>query len=128
MNGKPKLDGVEFKVFTNGPAAIQNLKSGQLDLLDDLTVATKLIPSIKEDANLTVISNPGMGYQGIHLNTTKEPFTNKYLRAAVDGAIDRETIIKVLMDGYASPANSPSLQVIWPMGIRTRLISQILQN
>ncbi|MGQ7887194.1 ABC transporter substrate-binding protein [Paenibacillus sp. WC2504] len=106
-NGKPKLDGVEFKVFTNGPAAIQNLKSGQLDLLDDLTVATKLIPSIKEDANLTVISNPGMGYQGIHLNTTKEPFTNKYLRAAVDRAIDRDTVIKVLMDGYASPANSP---------------------
>jgi peptide/nickel transport system substrate-binding protein len=106
-NGKPKLDGVEFKVFTNGPAAIQNLKSGQLDMLDDLTVATKLIPSIKDDANLTVISNTGMGYQGIHLNVTKEPFTNKYLRQAINQAIDRDAVVKVLLDGFGSPANSP---------------------
>jgi peptide/nickel transport system substrate-binding protein len=106
-NGKPKLDGVDFKVFTNGPAAIQNLKSGQLDIVDDLTVATKLIPSVKDDPNLQVISDTGMGYQGVHLNVTQEPFTNKYLREAVDRAIDREAFVKVLLDGYGTPANSP---------------------
>jgi peptide/nickel transport system substrate-binding protein len=104
-NGQAKLDELTYKVFTNGTAAVQNLRSGMLDIMD--TVPVKEIPAIKNDANLTLIANAGMGYQGIYLNNTKEPFTNKYLRQAVDRAIDREAVIKVLFDGYGLPAHSP---------------------
>ncbi|MCK9910813.1 ABC transporter substrate-binding protein, partial [Microbacteriaceae bacterium K1510] len=41
------------------------------------------------------------------LNNTKEPFNNKYLRLAVDRAIDRDAVIKVLFDGYGLSAHSP---------------------
>jgi peptide/nickel transport system substrate-binding protein len=104
-NGPVKLDEVNFKVFTNGTAAVQNLKSGQLDFLSD--VPTKEIPGVKSDSKLTIMTNPGMGYQGINLNTTQEPFTNKYLRQAVNKAIDRDTLSKVVFDGNVVPANSP---------------------
>ncbi|WP_274651970.1 ABC transporter substrate-binding protein [Paenibacillus humicola] len=107
-NGAPKLDEINYKVFTDGPAMVQNLRSGQIDIASDLNGAIKLIPSIKDDtANFTIISESGMGFQGIHLNVTKGPFTNKYLREAVDRAIDRDAFVKVLFDGYASPGNSP---------------------
>jgi peptide/nickel transport system substrate-binding protein len=62
---------------------------------------------VKNDANLTAVTEANMGYQGIYLNNTKEPFTNQYLRQAVDRAIDRDAVVKVLFDGYGSPAWSP---------------------
>ncbi|MEX2104269.1 MAG: ABC transporter substrate-binding protein, partial [Bacilli bacterium] len=104
-NGIVAIDELNYKVFTNGTAAVQNLRSGMLDITDSVPI--KEIPVVEKDANLTVVAEPGMGYQGFYINTTKEPFTNKYLRQAVDQSIDRETVVKVLFDGYALAANSP---------------------
>jgi peptide/nickel transport system substrate-binding protein len=104
-NGKVKVEEINFKVFTNGTAKVQNLRSGMLDIIDEVPV--KEIPAIKGDANLTLVAEPGMGYQGIYLNHSKEPFNNQYLRMAVDRAIDREAVVKVLFNGYALPGYSP---------------------
>lgn len=104
-NGKPKAEEVNYKVFTNGNAKVQNLRSGMLDIIDEVPV--KEIGAIKGDANFTIMAEPGMGYQGMYLNNTKAPFDNKYLRQAVDRAIDREAVVKVLFNGYAMPAHSP---------------------
>lgn len=104
-NGKAKADELRYKVFTNGTAAVQNLRSGMLDMMD--AVPVKEIPNVKNDANLTLVADAGMGFQGIYLNNTKEPFNNKYLRLAVDRAIDRDAVIKVLFDGYGLSAHSP---------------------
>ncbi|GAA4713875.1 ABC transporter substrate-binding protein [Brevibacillus fulvus] len=103
-NGDVKLDQVNFKVFTNGTAAVQNLRSGVLDMID--SVPTKEIKGL-QDSGFNVVTEPSMGYFGFYLNMSKEPFTNKFLRQAVDRAIDREAVVKVLMEGYAEPANSP---------------------
>jgi peptide/nickel transport system substrate-binding protein len=104
-NGEVKIDELNFRVFSNGTAAVQNLRSGQLDIIDGVPV--KEIPTVEKDDKLSVIAEAGMGYQGFYMNTTKEPFTNKYLRQAVDRAIDREAVVNVLFDGYGLPANSP---------------------
>lgn len=103
-NGKPKVDEVAYKVFTSGTAKVQNLRSGMLDIIDDTPV--KEIPTIKGDANLALSAEPGLGYQGVYLNNQRPPFNNKFLREAVDRAIDREAVVKVLFDGYALPAHS----------------------
>lgn len=104
-NGEVKIDEINYKVFSNGTAAVQNLKSGQLDFVDD--VPTKEIKGLENNPNIKVVAEAGMAYQGMYLNTTQEPFTNKYLRQAVNKAIDREAFIKVVIDGYGVPANSP---------------------
>lgn len=103
-NGEVKLDEVNYKVFTNGSAKVQNLRSGMLDIIDETPV--KEIPALKADANFEMIIESGLGYQGLHLNNSRPPFDNKYLRAAVDRAIDREALVKVLFDGYAAPART----------------------
>ncbi|MBG9798435.1 ABC transporter substrate-binding protein [Brevibacillus laterosporus] len=104
-NGEVKLDTINYKVFTNQTAAVQNLRSGMLDIVDELPV--KEIPGLEKDEKFAVVAKANMGYQGLHLNVTKEPFTNKYLRQAVDRAIDREAVVKVLFDGYGLPARTP---------------------
>lgn len=103
-NGQVKIDEVNYKVFTNGTAKVQNLRSGMLDIIDDTPV--KEIPAIKGDANLQLVAESGMGYQGLYLNNSRPPFDNKYLRQAVDRAIDRDALVKVLFNGYAAPARA----------------------
>ncbi|MGG4492820.1 ABC transporter substrate-binding protein [Brevibacillus reuszeri] len=103
-NGSVKVDEVNYKVFTNGTAKVQNLRSGMLDIIDDTPV--KEIPVVKGDANLQLIAESGLGFQGIYLNNSRAPFDNKFLRQAVDHAIDREAIVKVLYNGYAAPAHT----------------------
>jgi peptide/nickel transport system substrate-binding protein len=104
-NGEVKIDELNYKVFTNGTAAVQNLKSGQLDFIDE--VPTKEIKGLENNPVGKVVAESGMAYQGFYLNTKQEPFTNKYLRQAVNKAVDREAFIKVVLDGYGAPANSP---------------------
>ncbi|MDH6351973.1 MULTISPECIES: ABC transporter substrate-binding protein [unclassified Brevibacillus] len=103
-NGAVKVDEVNYKVFTNGTAKVQNLRSGTLDIIDDTPV--KEIPVVKGDTNLQLIAESGMGFQGIYLNNSRPPFDNKFLRQAVDRAIEREAVVKVLYNGYAAPART----------------------
>ncbi|SDX18263.1 ABC transporter substrate-binding protein [Paenibacillus sp. PDC88] len=100
-----KIDEVNYKVFTNTSAAVQNLRSGVVDIIDEIPV--KEIPTVESDPNLTVVAQANMGFQGIHLNNTVGDLQNKYLRQAVDLALDREAIVKVLFDGYGAPAHTP---------------------
>lgn len=103
--GEVKLDEVNYRVFTNGSAGVQNLRSGMLDIFTD--IPPKEIPTVEQDSNLTVIAKANLGYQGVYLNTTVAPLDNKYIRQAISKAIDRELLVKALLNGYGSPANSP---------------------
>lgn len=43
----------------------------------------------------------------IHMNGSKEPFSDVEVRRALSWAIDRQTIVDVILRGYASVANGP---------------------
>lgn len=103
--GEVKLDEVNYRVFTNETAGVQNLRSGMLDILAE--IPAKEIQTVESDPNFTVIAKANLGYQGMYLNTTSETLGNKYLRQAVSKAIDRELLVKALLNGYGSAANSP---------------------
>lgn len=105
QKGLPYLDKVVYKVFTDSNVALQNQKSGQVDITADFPA--KEINNMKSDPNIKVINLPGQGYQGIHLNVSKPPFDKKELRQAVDLLIDRDAIIKVVLFGAGTPAHSP---------------------
>lgn len=103
--GEVKLDQVNYRVFTDGSAGVQNLRSGTIDIFTD--VPPKEIQTVEGDSNLVMIAKANLGYQGIYLNTTSTSLGDKYLRQAVSAAIDRELFVKALLNGYGSPANSP---------------------
>lgn len=104
QKGLPKLDGVVYKVINDSNVALMNLKSGQVDITNKFPF--KEIDNVKNDPKIGVINQDGQGYQGIHLNVTKAPFDNKYLRQAVDLLIDRDALIKVVLNGAGTPAHS----------------------
>ncbi len=105
QKGLPYLDSVTYKIMNDANVALMNLKSGQVDITNKFPY--KEIENVKNDPKISVVNEPGQGYQGIHLNTSKAPFDNKELRRAVDLMIDRDAIVKVVLSGAGSAAHSP---------------------
>jgi peptide/nickel transport system substrate-binding protein len=106
---KPMITGYGYQLFTNGDAAVQALKTDQVDCVDFLSPASA--PTITSDANLQIEGFGG----GIPLflavnyskNNTKHPELNKVeVRQAVDLAIDRDAIISSVYSGFADPGGS----------------------
>ncbi len=103
--GAPKIQRVVWHVFNDPNVELSNLQSGAVQLIDQ--VPASQLSSIKSNPNYIVSNTPGFGYQGFYLNTSEPPFNNRYLREAVDDAIDRKAIADVVFKGEASPAWSP---------------------
>ncbi|MBM7570369.1 ABC transporter substrate-binding protein [Aquibacillus albus] len=108
---KPAIANVEIRPFPDANVRVTNLVSGELDLLNK--IAFKDIEKLKEDPSITLLEKDALGYQGIHLNTEVEPFTNKNIRQAINLAIDREAITRVVFHGGAVPAVSAFAPSSW---------------
>lgn len=103
--GLPKADKIVWKVVTDDNVKVVNLKAGQLDIID--TVPAQALADLRSNPNLKVDIGPGLGFQGIYLNTQQAPFDNPHLRRAVDLAIDRATLVRVVFQETADPGYGP---------------------
>ncbi len=102
---KPAIQNVTYKIFTDTNVEVANLQSGAVQIIDTFPAAQ--LNSLKSNSNLTVSNTPGLGYQGFYINVTQAPFNNKYLREAVNQAIDRSAVVNVVYPGVAQPGYSP---------------------
>jgi len=105
QSGEPHFAKVTYKIFTDPNVELTNLQSGAVQIVD--TVPAQQLPTLSQNSNFVVINQPSYGYQGVYLNVKSAPFTNVYLREAVDAAINRQTLVDVMFKGAATPGDSP---------------------
>jgi len=109
--GKPKVDRVIFKVIPDAQTALLQMKQGQVQILAD--VSSQVIPAIKADANLKLVTQPGLTVNGIAFPTDTKPFDDPRVRQALNYAIDRAAIDKSLYNDLAVPMTSPLPKAQW---------------
>lgn len=105
VKGEPHFATVEYKIFTDPNVELLNLQSGAVQFID--TVPPQQVYSLSNTSGYTVINKPSFGYQGIYLNVKAAPFTNVFLREAVDRAINRNLLVGAIFNGTAVAGNSP---------------------
>jgi ABC-type transport system substrate-binding protein len=110
-NGKPKVDHIVFKVMPDPQAALLAVKRGDVQILAD--VGAQIIPAAKSDANLVVVTQPGLAVSGVGMPTDTKPFDDKRVRQALNYAIDRDALDKSLFQGLAVPMTSPLPEAQW---------------
>lgn len=111
---KVRFDQIVFRIITDGSARAQNLRAGDIQVLDR-AVATE-VQSLQRDKNLTVLKATTIGYQGITLNIGNKngllkgyenvgsPLArSQFLRTAFDLALDRTAINRVVFNGLNLP-------------------------
>ena len=96
--GKPYLDGIDFKFLLVDQSRIDGLSSGELNWVD--AVPLQSLSSLSTDPSFTYVTSATAGIPDfLALNTTKAPFDNKLVRQAVYWALDRTQIRDVAYSG-----------------------------
>ncbi|MDI6895589.1 MAG: ABC transporter substrate-binding protein [Bacillota bacterium] len=107
--GKPKLDRVFFKVLTTDVAVAQ-MEKGEIDIAKiSATDAGRLaaLPHVQ------VLSVPGAGIFQMGFNLQQPYLQDKRIRQAFAYAIDREGILKTVLQGHGRVVNSPIIGPEW---------------
>ena len=106
-SGEPKLDQITFEVGQEPLVALLRLERGEVDILGDGVPPASFL-KVKNDANFNGIMVEGgqlhTGY--ISMNVKIKPFDNKKVRQAVNMAVNKDRIIRII-NGRAVVANQP---------------------
>ena len=109
--GAPEVGQVRFEVVPDVNVALQKYEADELDLLDQLPEGRLEELRARHPDEVKVWPTLSVYYYGF--NHAKPPFANdRALRQAINHAIDRERIARVLREGKATPARG-----ILPPGI-----------
>jgi peptide/nickel transport system substrate-binding protein len=105
---KYPIQRITFLPIPDATVRLANLRSGSLDMLE--RVAPSDVAAVKGDANLQLVSIPGLGYYYVTFNLNNGSRANaalrdKRVREAFDLSIDRDAIDQVIGAGIFAPAN-----------------------
>ena len=113
----PYLDGITFEILSDANALALRFGSGELDLLSPLPPEDFISFREKDAPDRRLIDlGPGTTPERIWFNLNPESsvspeqrawFTDRRFRRAISLAIDRQSIVKAVYAGLASPAAGP---------------------
>jgi peptide/nickel transport system substrate-binding protein len=107
------LDRIVFRPIADSTVRLVNLQTGQLDMLEEL--APSDAAKVEKDPKLKLRGVTSLGYEAIDINLAHGPAADNELakdprvRAALEAAIDRNALNKVVMDGRFVPDNQSEL-------------------
>ena len=102
----PKAKQVTFKVVQDSSQRANALVQGSADMAVFGWTNGTQINRLKGEKGITLYKEAQDTASLLHFNTTVAPFNSKNARLAVQYAIDRDTLVKVLSKGNALPATS----------------------
>lgn len=100
---KPRLKKVTYRIIPDNNVRILELKKGNIDFMQD-GFNLDLLPWLKKQDNLKVVSRPGLNYAYIGFNLQDAILRNKKVRQAIALAINCEAIIKHILKDQATLA------------------------
>jgi peptide/nickel transport system substrate-binding protein len=114
QSGKPYLDAVTFNFVDDDNQRLLQLRGGQVDAID--LVPPSQVSSLKGNSSLNVTLWPSWQVDLLVMNEKLEQYADRYVRRAINQAIDRNALVKAASFGTAKPGGSffpPSLQYYW---------------
>jgi peptide/nickel transport system substrate-binding protein len=101
----PKLDRVRFAVVPDSITQSLELEKGSGDVAVN-SVPMDSLSVLARRPNIAIDTTPGTQIQYVAFNLRDPLLQDPRVRQAISCAIDRDLMIKSLMDGYARPAQS----------------------
>ncbi|RSN24946.1 peptide ABC transporter substrate-binding protein [Amycolatopsis sp. WAC 01416] len=111
--GAPKVDELQLLQFKDAEAAVNALKQGEVDVINRLTPTQ--FDALKGEKNITTNKAPGRRYNELIINfgvknVLDQPIgdgnpilKDVRVRKAIAQAIDTESIVQKVMNGYGQP-------------------------
>ena len=100
---QPLPDRNEIKYYEEEDAAILGMQGGELDLLAQFSAVNG--KALLTDPNVSVIELRAAQHRQVHMRTDQEPFNDKRVRQAVALLINRDNVVKGLLEEKADYGN-----------------------
>ncbi len=111
--GAPNIKHLRVKVILDANTQQAELVAGRVDLAINTALSPDAYVNLAKNPNLQLVQSPGVNVQYIGFNAESEYIKNARVRQAIAYAIDRESIIKNLLQGQARIAHSILPQESW---------------
>ena len=109
---QPMPDRNELKFYDKEEAGILGIQGDEVDLLTQFSPVTG--EALLNDQNITVIELRASQHRELHMRTDKEPFNDKRVRQAVALLINRDNIIKGLLEEKSDYGNDSPFAPVYP--------------
>lgn len=96
----PYIDGIIFKVYGTSDAAVLALKTGEIDFFW-WGIQSGYMEDLKNTKEIQLFDNEKSGLYFLGFNLRKKPFDDIHFRRAVATLIDKDFILKRVLQGYA---------------------------
>lgn len=107
----PFLERLVFRTIPNNRDRLMALSTGSIQVMDG--IGPEELNAISRNKSLRFAKVPGLNICFITMNTLTPPFDNVKVRQAVNHAVNKEKIVKLLYQGLAEPAVNPFPPNIW---------------
>jgi peptide/nickel transport system substrate-binding protein len=100
--GLPYLDGFAMVTMPEENSRVAALAGGAVDLLWQLTA--QALPAVQGQPGVNVLKAPSGNYQPIVMKSDMKPFDDVRVRQAFKAAVDRQTFVQAVTQGFGQPA------------------------
>jgi len=109
---KAPLAGIIFKVVPDAMVRALEFKKGTIDFLQN-DLEPDMLPWLKKHTDAEFDAHEGTTFQYIGVNLNHPILKNREVRQAIALAIDRASIIRHLLKGFATPASGLLSPIHW---------------
>ncbi|NHC45763.1 ABC transporter substrate-binding protein [Motilibacter sp. K478] len=101
---KPKVDGIDFKIYESLETAYNDLTAGNLDVMDSLPPSA--LANAEQELGDRYQTFPSSRYDFFGFPTYDQKYANIKVRQAISMAIDREAIATTVFNNTREPADA----------------------
>lgn len=101
FKGKPPIESMIMPIIEDPTALFTALKAGELDAVSR-TVSPELSKEFESDSAIKLARGPGFSTTMLQFNSEKYPLSEKAVREAISLAIDPQSLVDVVLLGYAT--------------------------
>jgi peptide/nickel transport system substrate-binding protein len=116
-DGPPRVQHLVYEVVPDAGQRLVSLQSGTVDVAYGLAPEDRQLVRLHPDLTLYRVSGNNVAF--LAMNTQRPPFDDARVRRAVNHAVNKNAIVKLVYQGLAIPAKGPIPPALWSYNPRT---------
>jgi peptide/nickel transport system substrate-binding protein len=116
--GAPRLRRLVFRRLPDEEALVRALVAGEVDVSS--AVGPGRMAELRRHEGIALDSQTGLNLVFLALNNERPPLDDARVRRALSRAIDRQGIVRDVLDGHGEPADTPLPPLLFPRDTRAR--------